>query len=163
MVQTRFDDQTNVVAGYPRTYQYTYTNYTIDGAAQNEPDLSLNTLTNGQRIVGLLTTPKYDYLTNAPLPVPAGFDSNYVFAYVRALNGPAVEKPPQQNAAVKDLSFRYRLLTEVVPYRNWARDWVDYPNAQNIGLSTNEDALPSQAKATRPGKSQEWLTATSAP
>jgi hypothetical protein len=61
-----------------------------------------------------------------------------VVAYARALSGPAAEKAPQQNAIVKDLAFRYRLLSEVVPYRNWTTNWVDYQYAQAIGLSTNE-------------------------
>ncbi|HEX5218773.1 MAG TPA: type II secretion system protein [Verrucomicrobiae bacterium] len=135
VVQTRFDAQTNILAG-PRSYQYSYTNYSIDGTAQGEPDLSLNTLTNGQRIIGLLSTPKYVFET--PTPGPSAFRSNYVVAYIRALSGPAIEKAPQQNAAIRDLSFRYRLVSEVVPYRNWTTNWTDFQYAMAIGLSTNE-------------------------
>lgn len=137
VVQSRYDDQTNVVAGFPTTYRYTYTDYQINGASQGGAALDLNTLTNGQRIIGLLSTPKYVYPQPLP-PGPSGFDSNYVFAYIRALSGPAVEKAPQQNALVKDLAFRYRLLTEVVPYRNWTTNWVDFQYAQSTGLSTND-------------------------
>lgn len=142
IVQTRFDDQTNVMSGFPVTYRYTYSDYQINGASSGQPDLSLNTLTNGQRIIGLLSTPKYVY----PQPLPpgaTGFDSNYVFAYVRALSGPAVEKAPQQNPAVKDLAFRYRLLAEVVSYRNWTTNWVNYDHARNIGLPAVEIAARS--------------------
>ncbi len=66
-------------------------------------------LTNGLRIIGLLSTPKY-------VPLPNGFYSNHVVAYVRALSGPASEKYPQDNAAVQDLAFSYRLRPEIINY-----------------------------------------------
>ena len=130
-VVTRYDENTNVMAGFPIVYGYTYTNTSVGNGQGNPADA----ITNGARIIGLLSTPKYRCLTNPPPPGPAAFDSNYVVAYVRALSGPAAEKAPQTNAVVRDFGFRYRLLSEVVPYRNWTTNWVDY---RVTDLSTNE-------------------------
>jgi len=126
-VVTRYGDTTNILS--VDIYAYTYTNSWRNGTAN-----PAHALTNGANIIGLLSTPKYTGLTNHPAP----FSSNYVIAYVRALSGPAVEKAPQTNASIRDLSFRYRLLSEVVPFRNWTTNWVDYHSAQDAGLSTNE-------------------------
>lgn len=66
-------------------------------------------LTNGFRIVGLLSTPKYQFTQSPP-----GFFSNYVVAYVRAMSGLAAEKFPQDNPDVRADAFRYRLIAENV-------------------------------------------------
>ena len=71
-----------------------------------------------------------------------GFESNYVVAYVRALSGPAIEKSPQTNAIIRDLSFRYRLVSEVSPFNDWNNAWINFREA---GLSTNEILLRSNA------------------
>lgn len=81
-------------------------------------------LTNGATIVGVLGTPRYIYVPDVHRP--AGFRSNHVVAYVRAFSGPAVEKPPQDDPAVNELAFRYRMVTEVVPYREWDTNWVAF-------------------------------------
>lgn len=90
-------------------------------------------LTNGARIVGLLSTPKitrYHDLTNR-----IAAESNYVVAYVRAISGAASEKFPQANASVRELAFSYRMVSEVVPYANWDTNLVQL----NVpGLSMNE-------------------------
>jgi type II secretory pathway pseudopilin PulG len=130
-VVTTYDANTNPV-GTPMVRWYTYTN-TWDDSAAGDPD---DCLTNGLRIIGLLSTPKYIF--DSPGPGPSGFRSNYVVAYIRALSGPAIEKAPQRNAAVRDLSFRYRLVAEVVLYRNWTTNWTDFQYALTSGLSTNE-------------------------
>jgi prepilin-type N-terminal cleavage/methylation domain-containing protein len=67
-------------------------------------------LTNGLRIIGLLSTPQLT--TDLPGLVPVnnllnGGYSNHVVAYVRSLSGPAVEKPPQDNALIQADSFTY--------------------------------------------------------
>ena len=127
-VVTRYDVKTNVIDVH--THAYTYTGAWVDGSTGNADDA----ITNGLRIVGLLSTPKYVYPQPLP-PGPSGFTSNYVFAYVRALSGPAVEKVPQKNALVTDLGFRYRLIPEVIPFRNWSTNWVDFTAA---GLTPEE-------------------------
>ena len=84
-------------------------------------------LTNGLRIVGLLSTPKY--LPWSGGRGGGGILSNHVVAYVRSMSGPAGEKFPQDNASVQDLSFSYRVTSEVVPY--WTNyfdpSWVNSP------------------------------------
>ena len=92
---------------------------------------------NGFRIVGLLSTPKYSYHDVARQVVAT---SNHVVAYVRAMSGAATEKFPQDNASVRDLAFRYRLVSEVVPYAGWDASWVSYGAA---GLSPEEVAARS--------------------
>jgi type II secretory pathway pseudopilin PulG len=67
-------------------------------------------ITNGLRIVGLLSTPELTDLNFNPADnlVNGGY-SNHVTAYVRSLSGPAVEKPPQDNALIQADSFTYVL------------------------------------------------------
>jgi type II secretory pathway pseudopilin PulG len=65
-------------------------------------------LTNGARIIGLLSTPRY-------VPTVNGFRSNYVVSYFRALSGSAFEKVPQANPDILNLSFAYRLIPELTP------------------------------------------------
>jgi len=92
-------------------------------------------ITNGFRIVGLLSTPKY----YTPAGPHVGFFSNHVVAVVRALSGAASEKPPQSNPSVQEMAFAYRLMAEVVPYgygtwitrtatnsNAWDQDWTNY-------------------------------------
>jgi type II secretory pathway pseudopilin PulG len=73
-------------------------------------------LTNGFRIVGLLSMPKYFGLPGfgpPPLPGVAGdFQSNYIVAYFRAMSGSAVEKPPQNSSVIQEAAFSYRLIAE---------------------------------------------------
>lgn len=73
-------------------------------------------LTNGFRIVGLLSTPKIIFLPSGPRGQSSGFYSNHFVAYVRSLSGPASEKPPQTNSTVQDLALSYKMITEVGPY-----------------------------------------------
>ena len=69
----------------------------------------VNYLTSGQRIVGLLSTPKY------PLNGTNGVFTNVVSAYVLALSGSAAEKFPQQDPSVQQLAFSYRFNSEITP------------------------------------------------
>jgi type II secretory pathway pseudopilin PulG len=115
----------------PDVYGYTYTDSSFNGTALSPPF----PITNGLRIVGLLSTPKYIFPESPNSAVR--YFSNYVVAYVRSMSGPASEKFPQDNAAVQDLGFNYRMASEVVPY--WTNyfdpSWVDHTQQ---GLSTNE-------------------------
>jgi type II secretory pathway pseudopilin PulG len=105
------DDLTNYVAEIRRVSvnrttlasveaKYTFTNSTITPSSGG-PEYPI---TNGLRIVGLLSTPRYD-----------GVWSNYVVAYVRSLSGLASEKFPQNSPDIKEFSFTYRMLPEVLP------------------------------------------------
>jgi type II secretory pathway pseudopilin PulG len=120
--------------------------YTFARAAINNNDVPANVITNGQRIVGLLSTPKIIplFINNNPLanPIPEGFISNYVIAYVRSLSGPAIDKAPQTNAVVRDLAFRYRLICEVSAFDNVNRSWIDFTVP---GLTADEIVTRSNA------------------
>jgi type II secretory pathway pseudopilin PulG len=61
-------------------------------------------ITNGLRIVGLLSTPRF-----------VGNQSNYVVAWVRSVSGLASEKYPQMNPDAQDFALHYRMLAEVLP------------------------------------------------
>ena len=88
------------------TYIYTLTNYTVNGNAST----TQFGLTNNARIVGLLSTPEFLDGNYNPvnLLVPNGI-SNHVEMNVRAMSGPAVEKPPQDNSILIGDSFTYRV------------------------------------------------------
>jgi type II secretory pathway pseudopilin PulG len=119
--------------GKPRplyTLGYTYSTSSKNGAAMSP----LMPITNGYRIIGLLSTPKYNPIFNRGT---LGFRSNYVVAYVKSLSGAAGEKFPQTNAAVNDLAFTYRLVSDVVPYADFDRSWTNYTDPTITG-NTNE-------------------------
>ena len=76
------------------------------------------TLTNGANIIGLLSTPEYtDPVSGSPLGniFNVNYISNYVVAYVHSLSGPAVEKPPQDNAIMVGDSFGYKMICGNAP------------------------------------------------
>jgi type II secretory pathway pseudopilin PulG len=108
----------------------------------NSIDGPQSTLTNGYRIVGLLSTPKYILLP--PLKgVPSGFLSNHVVAYVRSMSGTASEKTRPNYHSVSDLasslSFSYRLTSEVIPYMTNYYDpsWVDLTQPGDLVARSN--------------------------
>jgi len=72
---------------------------------------------DGQRLVGLLATPKStsrDGVSN-------------VVAWLRAINSSAIDRDPD----ARDVAFRYELIAEVQPF-------VGYPPGLTNGLGTNE-------------------------
>lgn len=119
-----YDDLTNWVVGItnywtPFTINNGVTNagnsgidsYTIGGSHVTSIDPPpICPLTNGFRIVGLMSTPRYLYFDENH------FQSNYVVAYFRAMSGSAVDKRPQQNQDVLNDAFAYRLILENTPY-----------------------------------------------
>ncbi len=119
--------------GPTTTFAYTRTNSLQNNGPTPVPLL----LTNGYRIVGLLSTPKYFPAANG------GFYSNHVVAYVRSISGPAVEKYPQTDPTVQQLALNYRLISEVLPYdtNSWYEgSWTNYLVS---GLSTNDMIIRS--------------------
>jgi prepilin-type N-terminal cleavage/methylation domain-containing protein len=74
-------------------------------------------ITNGFRIVGLLSTPEYLDVNGFPTNnLFSGGISNHVVAYVHSISGPAVEKPPQPNdSIIREDSFGYRVLCVNAP------------------------------------------------
>ncbi len=127
-----FDDLTNYVVAITNnwaiysdqsatpvfhTSAYTYTGSWRDGTATGEE------ITNGLRIVGLLTTPRYVDLSSLKL---ISFRSNYIVAYVRSMSGVASEKFPQTNSSMQELAFGYRLMPEIAPYSYFEPVWTNW-------------------------------------
>jgi type II secretory pathway pseudopilin PulG len=113
-------------SGATVTNIYTYNGSSRDGAQLNPPF----PITNGFRIIGLLSTPKYVPSVDTNKGGFVGYYSNHVEAYVRSLSGPASEKFPQTNESVQDLGFSYRLRSEVVPC------WTNYYDTNWLSSST---------------------------
>ncbi len=101
---------------------YTYSDCVIHNAGVTPPFA----ITNGYRIIGLLSTPKIipQYIGTRQ----NGCLSNHVIAFVRSLSGPASEKAPQQNTIVRDLGLRYRMIADVTGYGTNFFDptWTNY-------------------------------------
>ena len=110
---------TNVIDAYNfrgvRTARSTYGYGPLGSSVGNAPGNPQYPLTNGFRIIGLMSTPKM-VTTYDQNGAPNGFLSNHVVAFVRAFSGPASEKAPQNNATVQDLGLQYRLISGVSAY-----------------------------------------------
>jgi type II secretory pathway pseudopilin PulG len=96
--------------------------YTYTAASINEgSDYPGMYLTNGLRIIGLLSTPEFTLFNNysGGLPISDVFGnaytSNHVVAYVRSFSGLAADKPPQDNQIMQEDTFTYRLLCVNAP------------------------------------------------
>lgn len=85
-------------------------------------------MTNGRRIVGLLTIPKYQLRTNIVV-------TNYIVAKVRALTGSATE----QGTANPDFAFSYYMTVETTPYTSQpiASNSINSAFGTNFALGTN--------------------------
>jgi len=116
---------TNYVVHYtPRgtsltVYGYTFTNSTI-GNVLSSPQMPI---TNGFRIIGLLSTPQI-----TTVPGDNGFFSNHIVAYVRSISGPASEKYPQTDPSIQDFGLSYKLICDVSPYSTnfFHPSWTNY-------------------------------------
>ena len=124
-------------------HAYTYANGWLNGVQNSEYRIR-----NGERIVGLLSTPRLILPKNST-PIPSSFTSNYVVAYIRSISGPAIEKSPQTNAIIRDLAFRYKLIPEVNQFNDWNLGWVNF---NEPGLTTNEIVIRSNAWRMAQGK-----------
>lgn len=99
-----------------RVNGYTYTAASIDGAQS----LSMP-ITNGLRIIGLMSTPEYTLGNNLSGGQPisdtfnVAYTSNHVVAYVRSFSGLAAEKPPQDNQIMQEDTFSYRVICVNAP------------------------------------------------
>jgi type II secretory pathway pseudopilin PulG len=153
----------NGIPGRTFTYGYTLTSSSPSGFP----------LINGFRIVGLLSTPKYvpDITIIKGAPTYSGYYSNHVVAYVRSMSGAASAMFPQNNSAMQDLAFSYRMTSEVVPYGTNYYDptWVTDPNyarlARNVSANLNDVRLyfrwPLQSSGTAGQNGQSYRTLAS--
>jgi type II secretory pathway pseudopilin PulG len=94
------DDLTNYVESVTVDYGRDRVVYT------NNPTAGANRLTNGLHILGLLSMPRIERLSDG------SYRSNSVVARVRAISGVAVDQSPVNN----ELAFRYLLQSEVTPF-----------------------------------------------
>ena len=128
--QTHYGRNGNPTPPNPTVYWYT------PNSSSFGPGFAL---TNGFRIIGLLSTLKYVPLANDR------FLSNYVVAAVRSLSGTVSDKFPQTNTALQDLAFSYRMISEVIPfgesYDNVDRIWRTNPMAPNLRSNLHEVRL----------------------
>jgi type II secretory pathway pseudopilin PulG len=123
--------QGNVVKAADNDY-YTATNSSITSYGGTPPQFPLIA---GNRIIGVLGTPRYTDIVYDPDPTKCQFRSNYVQACVRAISGNASDKFPQNNPEVTDNSFSYRMVSEIVPYTYYHPTWTNW--------STNDSSLYS--------------------
>lgn len=137
-----YDDLTNSVIAITNVAQAYSPNWTPlgnpdtnvylpNGSFQNgSPSFKSYALTNGLRIIGLLTKPKFESTPNLgylPYPIPGQpFVSNYTVAIVRAMSGSAVEKVPQDNPDILAGAFTYRMIVEMTPYVPVNPESVDF-------------------------------------
>jgi len=126
----------------------TITNVTKNGATVttfiNSPGTSSGSnpktdgsMTNGYRIVYLLSTPKY-------LPWDAPVETNFITANVRAISGSAVDK----DKAAREMALNYLMTSEVVPF--------GYSNVPRESTNFTASGLPAAEVLTR---SNLWLIA----
>jgi prepilin-type N-terminal cleavage/methylation domain-containing protein len=131
--------KTNVAPnGGPGVDGYSGTGSQVTSVAGTADDVM--TLSNGTRIIGLLSTPKY-----FPPPPPPGFggtfQSNYVVAYVRAFSGSAVEKAPQGNQTIRDAAFTYKLIAENISYVPVDPGLIDLSPAGTASLTNAQQLI----------------------
>jgi len=112
--------------------------YTYDAAFNNLY------LTNGARIIGLLSTPQFTAGNNpGGIPLLDTFDQNYVSnhvtAMVRSLSGLAAEKPPQDNQIMREDTFTYRIYAVNAPL----------PQDTNTFSPTNVNSFATQLAANQ--------------
>jgi type II secretory pathway pseudopilin PulG len=116
-----------------RVYGYTPTN-------SDPPSLEFP-LTNGFRIIGLLSTPKY---INGQ---DGSYRSNFIVAHIRAFSGTLNEKSPQDNVAARDMGLTYRMVSEITTFGSpvsgsvtnnaWDSSWVNYAAYSNNPVEFN--------------------------
>jgi type II secretory pathway pseudopilin PulG len=144
-----FDDLTNYVVAVTNHWAiYSdvgppvfHTDAHIYDGAWSDNIANGNWISNGLRIVGLLSTPRY--VDNTPLNAKIhSFRSNYIVAYVRSMSGVASEKFPQTNSLMQELAFGYRLMPEIAPYSYYEPDWTNYA-AYLSSANTNDWILRS--------------------
>jgi type II secretory pathway pseudopilin PulG len=104
------DDLTNYVVAITNTYRGKfYSNPCLLPSAPNP------FLTNGATIVGMMSTPEFVDANEFPTNSFGAFTNNRIVAYVRSLSGPAVDKPPQDNALLRNATFSYGIVCQNLP------------------------------------------------
>lgn len=134
---TQFGANRNVVASGTEGYSF------YGSTALPRFGLGQNTypLTNGLRIIGLLSQPQLTDLNFNPTnDISGGGYSNYVYAYVRSMSGAEVEKAPQTNENVLNDAFTYKLIAENVGYVPFDTNTIDFSQANNWTVAATNNA-----------------------
>jgi len=128
---TDYDARRRVIDS--RVYGFTPTN-------TDPPNLQMQ-LTNGFRIIGLLSTPKYVLGANG------SYRSNFVVAHIRALSGTMNEKFPQDNVDARDMGLTYRVISEITTFGSpvsgsvtnnaWDIGWANFGAYSNNPVEFN--------------------------
>jgi len=162
-----YDDRGVPLANNPHVWGYTYNAASYDGG----PDVYAMHLTNGLRIVGLLSTPEFTLgnLNSGGAPIANGlglsYTSNHVVAYVRSFSGLAADKPPQDNPIMQSDAFTYQLLCVNAPisfyvpplWQAQAYNPGDSVTYIFYGLQTYWSATSAVQSTDVPGSSAKWL------
>ena len=164
-------------------YTYNDATYWDNGAlALTMPSMHL---TNGLRIIGILSTPEYlsgnlGGLELSPPPTTLGvwpvglppinytlnsaYASNHVVAYIRSFSGLAAEKPPQNNQIMQEDTFSYRVLCVNAPVpmdtNIFQPVWQSQPysaGAQVFYFMDFLQAIANTLAADIPGQSGKWV------
>jgi hypothetical protein len=118
---TEYNAQGGVVGSGYRGYTYNNAFATYPGSGP----LPAMPITNGLRIIGLLSTPEFTTgIGGTPVNDIFGrsYFSNHVVAYIRSFSGLAAEKPPQDNQIMQEDAFTYRLLVVNAPVAIYTND-----------------------------------------
>lgn len=91
---------------------YRYASPSDNAPAMVRSESTKGPFQGGWQIIGILGTPQIQPDLSS---TTGGFYSNYVYAYVRAMNGVAADLPPQDNADVQDNAFGYKLIVQSTP------------------------------------------------
>jgi prepilin-type N-terminal cleavage/methylation domain-containing protein len=162
---TDFDTNGAVLPGSPHSAVYTLTNATYDGAAFGFG--SQYWLTNGLRIIGLLSTPEFVDTNSRAISDTLGvnYTSNHIIAYVRSISGLAAEKPPQNNDIMVGDTFSYQVYCVNAPMAVYSPPlWqaLTYNQGDSVsyivnGLATYWIATAATLPADMPNASSKWM------
>jgi type II secretory pathway pseudopilin PulG len=147
-----YDSYTNAQANDPLSANYLLWPDNRFWVTSVDPPVKDFRITNGFRIMGVLSTPKYVPSRN-PLDPPGSYFSNYVVVYMRALSGAALEKYPQTNEIIRESAFAYRLIPEIVPYGSSSNTYFDstWTNYLDPAIVIDTNAVSSRL--------HDWITA----
>ncbi len=96
-------------------------------------------VSNPERVVSLLTTPKYIFSDNAGSNVV----TNEVYAVVRSISGSSGEKDPD----LADFAFKYRVQAEIIPFNPFPSNFaLTFTNSPNQSLAALAPAVGTAAQ-----------------
>ena len=104
---------------------------------------------SAERVVGLLSTPKYQFSDNTGTVAW----TNDVFAVVRSISGSSGEKDPD----LSDFAFKYRVHSEIVPFTslpsNFSQTFTNTPSPHLVSLAPPATGTLNQTNNWRRARS----------